>query len=83
MITPAEATQLTAKEIAGLEQWEQIIDSDIRGRTPRYGHAWSQLDSTVTPKMCDELIRRYSEAGWSVKLHDDQRDGQSLEFRIP
>jgi hypothetical protein len=81
-ITPNECDRMTAQELEVLCLWEKRIDDQLQRR---FGSSSGQvavyLDRSVTPKVREELMRRYEGAGWIVGHDSCQREGHWLTFR--
>ncbi len=79
VVTPKQAIRLNVeKDQVRLERLEEKIDAE-----PREGFTGESLYinvEDVRPKVYDELRRRYTAAGWNVKLESDQREGTYFVF---
>lgn len=79
-ITPGEARMLSQEEQAWVERQETSIDAILK---TQYSPGRKVVVSRPKPpsqKAFNELIARYTKAGWNVTTHSDQRDGDWLEF---
>lgn len=70
-------------ELAG--EMEAVIDRNLATRDVDYhGRIIINMESLRRfPKMLREsVLEKYKQGGWAVSYHDDQRDGDWLEFRL-
>lgn len=80
MITPSEAKKVNDQADMGkLAELEKQIDASLRAYDG-YRPVTIAVSRGMTPKMRNEIERRYRSAGWSVEFRFDQRDGDYWEF---
>lgn len=81
MIRPSEiAKEVAASSQALLAEAERDIDAALRDAYGNKAEIWIAIQRPWTPRICEELIRRYQDAGWKVRSVFDQRDGNALVF---
>ena len=73
--------ELSEEEKAKIQELEATIDQGIRDSYPDYsGRATVRLRGTPRERIRKEIERIYQEAGWNIKYHCCQRDGQWYEL---
>ena len=81
MISPSEIQKaLTTTDQDLLRQAEKHIDEALQREFGNRPEVWINIQPAWTPRIVEELIRRYRAAGWKVRKECDQRDGNALVF---
>lgn len=76
MITKTEAmSKLATEDEAAYRAIEARIDAALVKHDQQ-----TIVPCDVNRRVRAKVIADYGAAGWTVKFHDDQRDGASLEF---
>lgn len=80
-LTPQEARKLNAIDQRAVKALERRIDAKLSKEYGRYGSNRFTIDVQESDyRVIQEIERMYTQAGWYVEHHTDQRDGDFLQF---
>lgn len=74
------AGYFTEEQAATVALLEERIDAQIRTNYVG-GSVIVNIERYPHAKVQQELIRRYTEAGWTISFHSDQREGEWIELK--
>lgn len=80
MLSPSDLADVTTIDEDLLTLAERDIDAALRRDFDNTAEVWVDIQRSWTPRICRELVRRYTVAGWQVRWESDQRDGDALVF---
>lgn len=78
-ISPEQALELTEQEQVYLEEWESLIDTELRQTFTGNNSPTVQI-ANLPVRILPTLVTRYWAVGWEVTHEDNQRDSSYLQF---
>jgi len=82
-ISPADAMKITPEEKDAVDRIEAEIDRRLLDHYQASLQKECWIESSKlgkTPRMREEVVRRFKQAGWIVEFISDQRDGDAYKF---